>query len=81
MLTNWWKEILNYFLERVTNGFVEGFNGQSEVLSLEPSAIEIFKILSYASSPSKFFTIIRDDPEKGEQKWLNIRYGGRVVRL
>jgi len=26
-LENWWKEILNYFLERVTNGFVEGVNG------------------------------------------------------
>ena len=22
----WWTEILNYFLERVTNGFVEGMN-------------------------------------------------------
>ena len=26
-LENWWKEILNYFLERITNGFVEGLNG------------------------------------------------------
>ena len=26
-LQNWWSEILNYFLERVTNGFVEGLNG------------------------------------------------------
>jgi transposase len=26
-LENWWKEILNYFIERVTNGFVEGLNG------------------------------------------------------
>ena len=25
-LTNWWKEILNYFEERITNGFVEGLN-------------------------------------------------------
>lgn len=25
-LTNWWHEILNYFIERVTNGFVEGIN-------------------------------------------------------
>lgn len=25
-LKNWWDEILNYFLERVTNGFVEGLN-------------------------------------------------------
>jgi transposase len=23
-LLNWWTEILNYFIERVTNGFVEG---------------------------------------------------------
>jgi transposase len=26
-LENWWKEILNYFLEGITNGFVEGLNG------------------------------------------------------
>ena len=26
-LENWWKEILNYFFERITNGFVEGLNG------------------------------------------------------
>ena len=25
-LENWWNEILNYFVERVTNGFVEGLN-------------------------------------------------------
>lgn len=25
-LKNWWDEILNYFIERVTNGFVEGLN-------------------------------------------------------
>jgi transposase len=26
-LKNWWEEILNFFIERVTNGFVEGLNG------------------------------------------------------
>jgi transposase len=26
-LHNWWEEILNYFIDRVTNGFVEGLNG------------------------------------------------------
>ena len=26
-LKNWWKEILNYFIENTTNGFVEGLNG------------------------------------------------------
>lgn len=26
-LKNWWQQILNYFIERVTNGFVEGLNG------------------------------------------------------
>jgi len=26
-LRNWWEEILNYFIERITNGFVEGLNG------------------------------------------------------
>lgn len=25
-LKNWWNEILNYFIEQVTNGFVEGLN-------------------------------------------------------
>jgi len=25
-LRNWWDEILNYFIERITNGFVEGLN-------------------------------------------------------
>jgi hypothetical protein len=25
-LENWWKEILNYFIERVSNGYVEGQN-------------------------------------------------------
>jgi transposase len=26
-LKNWWRQILNYFYERITNGFVEGLNG------------------------------------------------------
>jgi transposase len=26
-LANWWEYILNYFFERITNGFVEGLNG------------------------------------------------------
>ncbi len=26
-LKNWWAQILNYFIERVTNGYVEGLNG------------------------------------------------------
>lgn len=26
-LRNWWEEILNYFINRITNGFVEGLNG------------------------------------------------------
>lgn len=26
-LTNWWQYILNYFFEKITNGFVEGLNG------------------------------------------------------
>ena len=26
-LKNWWAEILNYFIDKVTNGFVEGLNG------------------------------------------------------
>jgi transposase len=26
-LRNWWEEVLNYFVERITNGFVEGLNG------------------------------------------------------
>jgi transposase len=26
-LRNWWEQILNYFIDRITNGFVEGLNG------------------------------------------------------
>jgi transposase len=26
-LKNWWEEILNFFMERITNGFVEALNG------------------------------------------------------
>ncbi len=26
-LRNWWEQILNYFIERITNGFVEALNG------------------------------------------------------
>ncbi len=31
-LARWWKEILNYFVERETSGFVEGFNNKIKVL-------------------------------------------------
>jgi len=31
-LAQWWKEILNYFVERETSGFVEGFNNKIKVL-------------------------------------------------
>ncbi|MCP4164417.1 MAG: transposase, partial [Chloroflexi bacterium] len=31
-LLNWWQEILNYFDERVTNGFVEGINRAIRVI-------------------------------------------------
>lgn len=31
-LRNWWQEILNYFDERVTNGFVEGINRAIRVI-------------------------------------------------
>jgi len=31
-LTHWWNEILNYFVERETSGFVEGFNNKIKVL-------------------------------------------------
>lgn len=31
-LENWWEQILNYFLERITNGFVEGMNGAIRVI-------------------------------------------------
>jgi hypothetical protein len=26
-LRNWWEEVLNYFIDRITNGFVEELNG------------------------------------------------------
>ena len=31
-LARWWSEILNYFVERETSGFVEGFNNKIKVL-------------------------------------------------
>ena len=31
-LRNWWTEILNYFKERVTNGFVEGINNRIKLI-------------------------------------------------
>ena len=31
-LARWWKEILNYFVDRETSGFVEGFNNKIKVL-------------------------------------------------
>ena len=31
-LQNWWGEILNYFIERITNGFVEGMNGAIRII-------------------------------------------------
>ena len=31
-LARWWNEILNYFVERETSGFVEGFNNRIKVL-------------------------------------------------
>jgi transposase len=31
-LAHWWNEILNYFVERETSGFVEGFNNKIKVL-------------------------------------------------
>jgi transposase len=31
-LSRWWNEILNYFVERETSGFVEGFNNRIKVL-------------------------------------------------
>lgn len=31
-LAHWWKEVLNYFVDRETSGFVEGFNNKIKVL-------------------------------------------------
>jgi len=31
-LARWWKEILNYFVDRETSGYVEGFNNKIKVL-------------------------------------------------
>jgi transposase len=31
-LENWWEEITNYFLNRASSGFVEGFNNKIKVL-------------------------------------------------
>lgn len=32
MLDNWWEEITNYFIDRASSGFVEGFNNKLKVL-------------------------------------------------
>jgi transposase len=32
ILRNWWEEILNYFIDRVTNGFLKGLNGAYRVV-------------------------------------------------
>ena len=32
MLENWWEEITNYFIDRASSGFVEGFNNKLKVL-------------------------------------------------
>jgi transposase len=39
---NWWTEILNYFIERVTNGFVEGMNRALRAIIARASRVSQF---------------------------------------
>jgi transposase len=45
ILARWWKEILNYFIERETSGFVEGFNNKIKVLKRRSYGITNLKHL------------------------------------
>jgi len=44
-LARWWKEILNYFVDRETSGFVEGFNNKIKVLKRRSYGITNLKHL------------------------------------
>jgi len=44
-LARWWNEILNYFVERETSGFVEGFNNKIKVLKRRSYGITNLKHL------------------------------------
>jgi len=44
-LARWWNEILNYFVERETSGFVEGFNNKIKVLKRRSYGITNLKRL------------------------------------
>jgi transposase len=44
-LGRWWNEILNYFVERETSGFVEGFNNKIKVLKRRSYGITNLKHL------------------------------------
>jgi transposase len=44
-LSRWWDEILNYFVERETSGFVEGFNNRIKVLKRRSYGITNLKRL------------------------------------
>jgi len=44
-LARWWNEILNYFVDRETSGFVEGFNNKIKVLKRRSYGITNLKYL------------------------------------
>ena len=46
-LENWWHEILNYFFERITNGFVEGLNGALRAIIRRAFGYRNFKNFRY----------------------------------
>lgn len=58
-LETWWDRILNYFLERITNGFVEGLNGAIRNIirrafgyrNFENSKLQVFAEHSFHTNP------------------------------
>lgn len=39
LLSSWWEEITNHFIQRENSGFVEGFNNKVKVLKRRPYGI------------------------------------------
>ena len=63
-LKNWRDQILNYFIERISNGFVEGTNNALRTIirtafGYRDSATSS----SGCSQDSELFTLIRDEPD------------------
>ena len=60
---NWRDQILNYFIERITNGFVEGTNNSLRAIIRMAFGYRILITSNYGhSQDSVIFTLIRDEP-------------------